>query len=156
MLEVLGRFYGYSRTRYPKARDSIHLKYLLDTDICVYAIRKKSPSLFQKISRLHIGDAGISAITYAELAFGVSHSSRPEENMQTLQEFIAPLEILDFPAEAAISYGHLRADLAKKGIPIGPLDLLIAAHALYLGITLVTNNISEFSRIADLHTENWV
>ena len=102
-----------------------------------------------------IGDIGISAITYSELRFGVANSSNPEENSIALAEFIAPLEVVDYTAEVAETYGTIRSFLKKKGRLIGPLDLLIAAHVLRLQSTLVTNNVREFARIPGLRIENW-
>jgi tRNA(fMet)-specific endonuclease VapC len=131
------------------------VKYLLDTDICIYFIRKKPMAILQRLEKLRFGDAGISVITFSELSFGVENSSDPEANRQLLLEFVAPLEILEYPADAALAYGRLRAALTKKGLLIGPLDLLIAAHAIHLGVALVTNNVKEFSRVAGLQIENW-
>ena len=131
------------------------MKYLLDTDICIYLIRKKPAHVLQRFEQLRIGDAGISAITFSELRFGAENSSHPENNHQLLLEFVAPLEVLDYPADAAPTYGRLRSALSKTGKSIGPLDLLIAAHAVHLGATLVTNNTSEFSRLSELRVENW-
>jgi tRNA(fMet)-specific endonuclease VapC len=119
-------------------------------------IRKKPLPILHRLEKLHFGDAGISAITFSELNFGVENSADPETNRQRLLEFVAPLEILDYPSDAAQAYGRLRAALSKKGLGIGSLDLLIAAHAIYLGVTLVTNNTKEFSRIANLKIENWM
>jgi tRNA(fMet)-specific endonuclease VapC len=102
-----------------------------------------------------IGDVGISAITYSELRFGVANSSNPEQNSIALAEFIAPLEVLDYTAEIAETYGSIRSILKTRGRLIGPLNLLIAAHALHLESTLVTNNVREFSRIPGLEIENW-
>ena len=98
---------------------------------------------------------GISAITYAELRFGVENSARVEENMDRLERFLLPLEILPFDAEAARHYGQLRHELKRAGCPIGSNDLLIAAHALALAATLVTNNVREFARIDRLRVEQW-
>lgn len=132
------------------------MKYLLDTDICIYLIRKKPAHVLQRFERLRFGEVGISAITFSELRFGAENSSNPEANHQLLLEFAAPLEIMDYPADAATAYGRLRAGLNKKGLPIGPLDLLIAAQAVHLDLTLVTNNTAEFSRISELRVENWL
>lgn len=129
--------------------------YLLDTNICIYLIKKQPQKAFTRFRSLSVGDVGISAITYAELAYGVAYSSDPSRNRMALNEFLAPLEILDFQAQAAPLYGILRASLTRAGKMIGPLDLLIAAHALYLGVTLVTHNVKGFSRITDLNIENW-
>ena len=132
------------------------MKYLLDTNICIYIIKKKPEETFARFRKLKVGDVGISAITYSELAYGVANSSQPEKNTLALNEFLGPLEIVDFHAEVAPTYGLLRTHLKRKGKPIGPLDFLIAAHALHLGSILVTNNTKEFSRIPNLRIENWV
>jgi tRNA(fMet)-specific endonuclease VapC len=132
------------------------VKYLLDTDICIYLIRKKPAHVLQRFEKLRIGDAGISAITFSELCFGAENSSNPASNHQLLLEFVAPLEIMEYPVDAASTYGRLRAALNKTGQSIGPLDLLIASHAVHLDATLVTKNTSEFSRLSELRVENWV
>jgi len=132
------------------------MKYLLDTNICIYIIKKKPLSVFEKIKRLQIDDIGISAITLAELEYGVSESSYPERNELALLKFIAPLEILPFTEKAAKTYGQLQAFLEKAGQIIGTLDVFIGSHAKSEKLILVTNNISEFSRIPDLKIENWV
>jgi tRNA(fMet)-specific endonuclease VapC len=103
-----------------------------------------------------VGDICISAITYCELEFGAAKSRHPKKNQEANLNFLAPLNLLDFPIEAASICGALRADLNRKGTPIGPFDLLIAAHALYLNTTLVTNNIKEFNRVENLKLENWI
>jgi tRNA(fMet)-specific endonuclease VapC len=131
------------------------VKYLLDTDICIYLIRKKPAHVLRRFEQLRIGEAGISAITFSELRFGAENSSNPEDNHKLLLEFVAPLEVLDYPADAAPVYGRVRSALNKTGKSIGPLDLLIASHAVFLDVTLVTNNTSEFSRISELRVENW-
>ena len=131
------------------------MKYLLDTNICIYIIRKNPERMFRKFRECQVGDVGISSITYSELEFGVENSSNPQRNREALYEFLAPLEIEPYPPEAAPVYGSLRAHLQRKGRLIGPLDLLIAAHASYLGCTLVTNNLAEFSRVPNLIAENW-
>jgi tRNA(fMet)-specific endonuclease VapC len=132
------------------------MKYLLDTNICIYLIKNRPAHLEKRFKRLRIGEVGISAITYSELAYGVANSQNPEQNELALQEFVAPLEVIDYPSSAAQTYGHLRAELRRKGRLLGPLDMLIAAHALFLGVILVTNNVAEFSRVQHLSTENWV
>jgi tRNA(fMet)-specific endonuclease VapC len=132
------------------------MKYLLDTNICIYIIKKKPLSVFEKIQLLQIDDIGISAITLAELEYGVSKSSYPERNELALLKFIAPLEILPFTEKAAKTYGQLRAFLEKAGQIIGTLDLFIGSHAKSENLILVTNNVSEFSRIPDLKIEKWV
>jgi len=131
------------------------MKYLLDTNICIYLINKKPSQVFEKLRAHPVGDIGISAITFAELAYGVANSHDPERNQMALNEFVGPLEIHNFQGDVAPLYGQMRAYLKRKGHPIGPLDMLIAAHAIHLGSTLVTNNTKEFSRIPHLQLENW-
>lgn len=132
------------------------MRYLLDTNICIYIIKRSPPELYARFRKLQVGDVGVSAITYCELQFGVSRSSRSEENQLALTEFLGPLELLDFPAAAAVRFGEIRARLQAAGTPIGGYDLLIAAHALHERLTLVTNNIREFRRVPGLKLENWL
>jgi tRNA(fMet)-specific endonuclease VapC len=131
------------------------MRYLLDTNTCIYIIKRSSERLMLRFKRLRVGDVGVSAITACELQFGVSNSSQPEKNQRALTEFLGPLEILDFPATASSVYGEIRARLQRAGTPIGSYDLLIAAHAVHGDLTLVTNNVREFSRVPDLRIENW-
>ena len=102
-----------------------------------------------------VGDIGISVITLAELEYGVSKSSRPAKNRAALDQFISPLEVSPFDRQATAAYGKLRATLEKKGQSIGSMDLLIAAHALSLGVRLITHNIREFGRVPGLRVEDW-
>jgi len=132
------------------------MRYLLDTNICIYLIKKKPLQVLEKLRTLAIVDVGISAVTLAELEFGVAKSSRPQQNNEALQTFVVPLEILPFDDRAACSYGEIRAYLEKKGQPIGSLDMLIAAHASSLSLTLVTNNLREFKKVPGLNVESWV
>lgn len=132
------------------------MRYLLDTNICIYLIKKKPLQVLKKLRTLAIADVGISAITLAELEFGVDKSSRPQQNNEALQTFVVPLEILPFDDRAACRYGEIRAYLEKKGQPIGSLDMLIAAHASSLSLTLVTNNLREFKKVPELNVESWV
>lgn len=131
------------------------MEYLLDTNICIYIIKKKPAEVFEKFKNLAIGDVGISSITLAELQYGIAKSLSPEKNREALEKFLTPIEIMDYGYEATVEYGKIRAELEKKGIPIGPLDMLIASHAKSLDAVLVTNNVREFDRIADLKIENW-
>ena len=131
------------------------MKFILDTNICVYIIKQKPAKVFEKFKELPLGSVGISSITLAELQYGVRKSSHPEKNQLALNQFLIPLEIIDFDTNAADEYGIIRTDLEKKGAPIGPLDTLIAAHVRSLGLTLVTNNEREFKRVAGLKVENW-
>ena len=130
--------------------------YLLDTDTCIFLIRKKSPEIFERLQTLKPGDICVSAITVAELQFGVAKSQSPLKNGQALEAFLAPFVLLPFHAYVALSYGHIRAHLAKAGTPIGPLDTLIAAHALHEDLTLVSNNTREFLRVPGLKLTNWL
>jgi len=131
------------------------MEYLLDTNICIYIIKKRPIAVFEKFKGLSIGSVGISSITLAELQYGIMESSDPRKNREALEKFLTPLEIIDFDYNATIEYGKIRADLEKRGIPIGPLDTLIASHARGLDLILVTNNEKEFNRIPELKTENW-
>ncbi len=131
------------------------MKILLDTDICIYAINRKRPEVLAQVRRYRIGEVGISSITYAELRFGVENSERVAENAERLERFLLPLEVVLFDAEAGRKYGRIRADLKRSGCPIGSNDLLIAAHAVSLDATLVTNNIREFRRVTGLRVEQW-
>jgi len=131
------------------------VKILLDTDICIYAINRKRPEILSRVRDYRIGEVGISSITYAELRFGVENSARVEENLDRLERFLLPLEVVPFDAEAGRHYGRIRSELKRLGCPIGSNDLLIAAHAFALDTTLVTNNVREFSRIDGLWMEQW-
>ena len=131
------------------------MEYLLDTNICIYIIKKKPSIVLKRFKEFPLGSIGISTITVAELQFGIRKSSSPERNLEALNQFIIPLEIIDFDFSATIEYGLIRAKLEKQGTPIGPLDTLIGAHAKSLNLTLVTNNEREFNRIPDLKIENW-
>jgi tRNA(fMet)-specific endonuclease VapC len=132
------------------------MEYLLDTNICIYIIKKKPEKVFKKFTEMPFGSIGISSITLAELQYGVMKSSHPIKNQDALEKFLTPLQIFDFGHDQTIIYGKVRADLEKKGTPIGPLDTLIASHAISLNLTLVTNNEREFKRIPELLVENWI
>lgn len=132
------------------------MKYLMDTDICIYIIKKHPENVLKKFKTLSPGDIGISSITMAELRYGAQKSHYPQKNHNALEQFILSLEVVSFDPAAALHYGHLRTHLEQKGSPIGPLDLMIAAHALSLNLVLVTNNKKEFSRVPQLKVESWV
>ena len=132
------------------------MKYMLDTNICIYIIKRKPVDVLARFKQTDISQISISSITLSELFYGVSKSSKPAQNQIALAQFVAPFEILPFGDEAAQYYGDLRANLEKKGRTIGSLDMLIAAHALSNACTLVTNNESEFRRIKNLKIDNWV
>ena len=131
------------------------MNYLLDTNICVLLIRQKSPLVLARLTAQGLSDVAISSITIAELQFGVYKSSQVDQNRQALDQFLLPLNILPFDPVAALSYGRIRAALERQGLLIGSLDTLIAAHALSVQLTLVTNNVREFSRVAGLKIEDW-
>ena len=131
------------------------MQFMLDTNTCIYIIKRKPLEVIERFKRTEISQIGISSITLSELQYGVSKSSRPEQNQMALAQFVAPLEILPFEEEAAQYYGDLRVHLERQGTPIGSLDMLIAAHALSVACTLVTNNEKEFGRIPSLKIENW-
>ncbi len=131
------------------------MKYLFDTDICIYIIKKKPLRLLHKLTRMNISDIGISSITLSELEYGVEKSKFPQKNRIALLEFLSPIEIYDYNDLAAQKYGIIRSELEKKGTIIGSLDMLIAAHAVSINLILITNNESEFKRVPGLKTENW-
>lgn len=132
------------------------MKYLLDTDICIFIIRKRPESVFEILRQQAIGSVGISSVTYSELSHGAHKSHNPEKNLSALEAFTAPLEILPYDASIGLTYGKVRSYLEQKGMPIGPLDLMIASHALSLGLTLVTNNTREFERVEALNVIHWL
>ena len=131
------------------------MEYLLDTNTCVYILKKRPSAAFERFRQVSYEAIGISMITWAEMLFGAAKSAFPEKNEQMFREFIAPLNLLPFEANDAWHFGQIRATLERKGTPIGPLDLLIAAHARSRGLTLVTNNEREFRRVEGLRVENW-
>ena len=131
------------------------MKILLDTDICIYAINRRNPKPLERLRAYSIGEVGISSITYAELRFGIENSVRVAANLERLERFLLPLEIVAFDAEAGRYYGTVRAQLQRVGLPIGSNDLFIASHALSLGATVATNNVREFARVKGLQVERW-
>ena len=128
---------------------------LLDTNICIYIINAKPPAVLKRFRQYRIGDIGLCSVVAAELAFGVAKSDSAR-NRQALEMFLAPLIILPFDTAAAWVYGDLRADLERRGTPIGSLDTMIAAHALSQQALLISNNTREFSKVPDLQLDNWV
>lgn len=131
------------------------MKMLLDTNICIYIIKQQPANVLKHFMEFQVGDIGISSITLSELRYGVAKSTHHEKNSKALDEFITPLEVVSFDEQAAGVYGNIRATLEKAGTPIGAMDMLIAAHAVSLGLPLVTNNIREFSRIPGLTILDW-
>ncbi len=132
------------------------MKVMLDTNTCIAIIKRKPPQVLKRFNAYMVGEIGVSWITLAELEFGVAKSQYLEKNQAALDEFVLPLEIANFDRETARVYGRVRAMLEKKGTPIGSLDMMIAAHALALGVTLATNNTREFSRIKGLTVVDWL
>jgi tRNA(fMet)-specific endonuclease VapC len=131
------------------------MQYLLDTNICIYVIKQKPPKVLARFQNLALSDSGISSITVDELEYGVFKSQQQEKNRNALMQFLVPLEIVGFDQNAATIYGSIRSELETRGLVIGSMDMLIAAHAVSLGVTIVSNNVREFSRIANLSLENW-
>ncbi len=131
------------------------MKYLLDTNICIYIIKRKPEKVLRKFAALTPGDVCISAITLYELSYGAYKSQAIEKNIAAIQQFSSPLELLPFDAQDSGVCGQIRASLEKSGQVIGPLDLQIAAQAIAKGLTLVTNNIREFQRVPNIQLENW-
>lgn len=130
--------------------------FMLDTNICIYIIKNHPPAVIQKMKQFSPADHAISSITVCELEYGASKSSNPEKNRLTLMKFLTPFEIPPFDQLAAYHYGEIRAVLERGGRTIGAMDMLIAAHARSLSLTLVTNNLRELERAPGLCVENWV
>ena len=131
------------------------MRYLLDTDICIYIAKQRPASVQSRLRRLQPGDVGMSVITFLELVYGSCKSQQFEANLKRIEQLRALIPALPLDGDAAIHYGRLRTELGKEGSPIGAYDLLIAAHALSEDLTLVTNNVREFSRVEGLRVENW-
>ena len=131
------------------------MKYMLDTNICIYVIKHHSPSVIQNFLKHNPNEMCISSITYAELMHGIEKSQAVQKNRLALSMFLSPITIIDFDAYAAECYGRIRADLERNGTPIGPMDMLIAGHARAKDLVLVTNNTGEFERIRALQLEDW-
>ena len=128
---------------------------MLDTNICIYAIKHKPEQVFMRLQEREPSEICISSVTYAELVHGVEKSKAIEKNRVALALLLSNIEIMNFDSLAAESYGKVRADLEKKGTPIGPLDMMIVGHAKSLGYTVVTNNTKELERVKGLKLENW-
>lgn len=131
------------------------LKYMLDTNIIIYAIRNR-PERVRDAFKLHDGQMCISSITLGELVYGAERSSQPERNLADINGLIARLDVAPFEERAAEHFGQVRAELYRLGQPIGPYDMMIAGHARSMGLILVTNNEKEFARVAGLRIDNWV
>ncbi len=132
------------------------MKYLLDTNICIYTIKNRPPQVKEKLIEHKIGDLALSIITVSELLYGAFKSQQVERNLNIIEEFIMPFDIIDFDYKSAIEYGKIRATLEKQGQIIGNMDMQIAAIVKANDMILVTNNLKEFNRIENLKLENWV
>ena len=130
------------------------LKYLLDTNIVIYTMKKRPPQVKRHFKQ-HEGQMCISAVTLGELVFGAEHSQQVERNLADIAAMVARLEVLPFENKAAYHFGQIRAALYSIGQPIGPYDMMIAGQARASGLILVTNNLSEFARVQGLLLENW-
>ena len=131
------------------------MTYMLDTNICIYAIKNRPEIVLQRLKENMQNGLCISAITLAEMQHGVEKSAQPEKNAAALMRFVSILQVLPFDDGAAVEYGKVCAHLQRRGTPIGPMDTLIAAHAKAEGLTIVTNNVREFERVPGLKIENW-
>ena len=132
------------------------MRYLLDTNICIYIAKQKPRSVLARLQRLKPGDLGMSIVTHLELVYGAWKSQHREANLLRIQELQGIIPVLPLDTAVGRHYGRVRAELEEKGSPIGAYDLMIAAHALALGLTLVTNNTRELRRVTQLTLENWV
>lgn len=131
------------------------MRFLLDTNICIYIIKRKPIKVFEKFQTLQPLDVGVSSITIAELEYGAFKSQRQAQNRSALNQFLMPLAVLAFDRSATQIYGQTRAELEQQGIVVGAMDLLIASQAISQNLVLVTNNVRELSRIPGLILENW-
>jgi tRNA(fMet)-specific endonuclease VapC len=130
-------------------------RYMLDTDTCSYIMKRANPMVLKRLQAVPVSDVCMSVITKAELLYGVELSPRRAQDAAALAAFLPYVEAVDFEDDAAIHYAEIRADLKRRGMPIGANDLFIAAQARALGLTLVTNNTEEFERVEKLKLENW-
>jgi tRNA(fMet)-specific endonuclease VapC len=130
------------------------MKVLLDTDTCIYALKRREPVLKNLLSHSP-EDVAVSVITEAELRAGAAKSTSAAKASRLLENFLKPLTILDFTSNDALAYAQVRSKLERSGTPIGPMDTLLAAHALSRKLTLVSNNVREFGRVSGLRVENW-
>ena len=132
------------------------MKWMLDTNTCIAMVRRAPESILKKLRGKSIGQVGLSSVVLSELAYGAARNARPPQNFAALHEFLMALEVAPYDFAAAMQYGSVRSSLEHKGRPIGPLDTLIAAHALALDAILVTHNTREFERVKGLRVEDWL
>jgi tRNA(fMet)-specific endonuclease VapC len=131
------------------------MQYLLDTNICIYLLNGRSERLIEKIVSFDVSDIAVSIVSVAELMYGVSKSTKVEENRLTLMKFLSPFQLLEFDLQDAIVYGNIENQLRRRGKPIDPFDTLIAAQALTRKLTIITND-KHFSQVTSLDVENWM
>ena len=131
------------------------IKYLLDTNICIYVIKRRPVEVRERFNEA-AGQLAISSVTLAELLHGVEKSQQVARNLRAVEDFSSRLDVLEYGEQAAGHYGEIRAQLERQGRPIGVNDLHIAAHARSLGVVLVTNNMKEFERVEGLRLQNWL
>jgi tRNA(fMet)-specific endonuclease VapC len=131
--------------------------YMLDTDTCIFLMRGESPVLAARVQSVPLQQQVMSAVTFAELTYGVqaSAAAKRKQNQSILDNLALHLAVLDWPQEAAQHYGEIRLDLKKRGGQLGAADLMISAHAKAMGATIVTNNTKDFGRVKGLQVENW-
>jgi tRNA(fMet)-specific endonuclease VapC len=129
---------------------------MLDTNICIYIIKNRPEYVRNRLKVFRVGDVVLSSIVVSELYYGAYKSEHVEQNLLALEHFLKPFSISEYDLKASIEYGKIRATLQKPGKVIGGLDMLIAAHARSLGMTLVTNNTKEFERVENLSIDNWI
>ncbi|HSY92128.1 MAG TPA: type II toxin-antitoxin system VapC family toxin [Candidatus Binatus sp.] len=134
---------------------AVDFRYLLDTNICIYIRKKKPERVSERFRKVGSGEVAISVITYGELLYGANKSAQRARSLATVQEFVRIVPPLPLPEDAAETYGFIRAELEGRGEMVEPNDLWIAAHALALGLTLVTNDEREFRRVRGLKIQNW-
>ncbi len=130
-------------------------RYMLDTDTCSYVMKRSNAAVLRRLQAVPLADVCMSVVTKSELLYGVEVSPRRAQDSAALAAFLPYVDVLDFPDDAALHYAEIRANLKKRGLPIGANDLFIAAHARSLGLTLVTNSTAEFGRVTGLRVENW-
>ena len=131
--------------------------FMLDTDTCIFLMRGESPALAAKVQSVPLQQQVMSAVTFAELTYGVqaSAAAKRKQNQSVLNSLVLHLAVLDWPQDAAKHYAEIRADLKKRGAQLGAADLMIAAHARAMGAIVVTNNLNDFERVKGLEVENW-
>lgn len=131
--------------------------FMLDTDTCIFLMRGESPALAAKVQSVPLQQQVMSAVTFAELTYGVqaSAAAKRKQNQSVLDSLVLHLAVLDWPQDAAKHYAEIRTDLKKRGAQLGAADLMIAAHARAMGAIVVTNNVKDFARVKGLEVENW-